>query len=281
MASPLQTLKTRLLKGALESGQQRKAYASKTKLEPHLDSELASFHALQEVLSRLTTLVHHNTNKTLWIDLDASKEFGFGIVAFHTAGENILPERKWLSSTSMQPILFLSRLLTAAEKNYWPTKLEIAGFVWVIKKLRHLVELSRTSVIIQTDHAAIFDIMQQSSITSTSSTMKMNVRLIRASQFLRQFHLIVRHKPGKEHIIPDALSRLASANNSGHDPEYSKLDALFVYHPTLVQINPDLVKRILNDYASNKWWSKIRKQLLDNKKLGVDKALLPFVLADA
>lgn len=64
--------------------------------------------------------------------------------------------------------------------------------------------------------------------------MRMNVRLVRASQFLKQFHLIVHHKPGKEHIIPDALSRLASDNNSGHDPEYSELDALFVYHTTLV-----------------------------------------------
>lgn len=59
----------------------------------------------------------------------------------------------------MQPILFLFRLLTAAKKNYWPTELEIAGFVWVIKKLRHLVKLSRQSVIIQTDNLAILDIM--------------------------------------------------------------------------------------------------------------------------
>lgn len=111
--------------------------------------------------------------------------------------------------------------------------------------------------------------------------MRMNVRLVRASQFLTQFHLIVRHKPGKEHIIPDALSRQASANNLGHDPKYFKLHAMFVYHTTLVQINLKLVKRILDGYASNKGWSKIRKQVLDNKKLEVDKALLPFVLADA
>lgn len=129
MASPLQALKTRLLKDAPESGQQRRAYVSKTKLGPPSDSELASFHALQEALSRPTTLVHHNADKTLCIDLDTSKKFGFGAVAFHTAGEDDLPEGKWPSNTSMQPILFLSRLLTAAEKNYWPTELEIAGFV--------------------------------------------------------------------------------------------------------------------------------------------------------
>ena len=110
--------------------------------------------------------------------------------------------------------------------------------------------------------------------------MRMNVRLVRASQFLRQFHLIVRHKPGKEHIISDALSRLASANSSGHIAEYAELDTLFVYHTTLVRINPDLVKRILDGYTSDGWWSRVCKQMLDNKKLEVDKALLPFVLAD-
>lgn len=86
-----------------------------------------------------------------------------------------------------------------------------------------------------------------------SSTMRMNVRLVRASQFFRQFHLIVRYKPEKKHIIPNALSRLASANNSGHDAEYAKLDTLFVYHTTLVQINPDLVKRILDGYTFDGW----------------------------
>ena len=46
LASPLQALKTRLLKGAPETGQQRRAYASKTKLGPPSDIELASFQAL-------------------------------------------------------------------------------------------------------------------------------------------------------------------------------------------------------------------------------------------
>lgn len=59
-------------------------------------------------------------------------------MAFHTT-EDILHEAKWSSSTFIQYILFLSRLLTIAKKNYWSTELKIADFVWVIKKLRHLV----------------------------------------------------------------------------------------------------------------------------------------------
>lgn len=158
----------------------------------------------------------------------------------------MLPEGKWPSNTSIQPIMFLSRLLIAAENYYWPTELKIAGFVWVIKKLRHLVESSRASVIIQTDHLAIFDIMQQSSLISTSSTMRMNVRLVKTSQFLQQFCLVVRNKPRKEHITSDALSRLASANRARYDNHYSKLNALFTYQVILVEISPDLVKRILD-----------------------------------
>ena len=92
---------------------------------------------------------------------------------------------------------------------------------------------------------------------------------------------MVRHKPGKEHIIPDALSRLASANRAGHDEVYSELDALFTYHTTLVEISPDLIKRILDGYLADDWWGKVRKQLLANDNLGPDKAILPFMFGSA
>lgn len=68
--------------------------------------------------------------------------------------------------------------------------------------------------------------------------MRMNVCIVGVSQFVQQFCLVVHHKPGKEHIIPDALNRLASANRARHNDFYSELDALFIYHVTLVQISP-------------------------------------------
>ena len=125
--------------------------------------------------------MHHDLNKTLWIDLDASKGFGFRAVVFHTSTDEKLAQGRWPSSSSVKPLFFLSRLLTAAEKNYWPTELKIAGFVWVVKKVKHLIKFSQARVIIQTNHSAILDILQYSSITSTTSTMKMNLRLVRSS----------------------------------------------------------------------------------------------------
>ena len=159
LATPLQALKTSLLQRVPLGGQQRRAYTSKTKLGTPTAQELVSFLSIQEALSQPTTLVHHDPEKTFWIDLDAFKEFGFGAIVFHTASNEIVPEGRWPSASTIQPVFFLSRLLTPAEKNYWPTELEIAGFVWVVKKVRHLIELSKFGVIIQTDHSAIIDIL--------------------------------------------------------------------------------------------------------------------------
>lgn len=111
-------------------------------LGPRTPQELVSFQSIQEVLSHPSTLIYHNPDKILWINLDASKEFGFGAVIFHTTTDEKLPQGRWPSSNSVRPILFLSRLLTTAERNYWPIELEITGFVWVIKKIRYLVKSS-------------------------------------------------------------------------------------------------------------------------------------------
>lgn len=63
--------------------------------------------------------------------------------------------------------------------------------------MRHIIKLSKAKVIIQTNHSLIIDILQQSLITSTISTMKLNLKLVQASQFLQQFRLDVKHKPKK------------------------------------------------------------------------------------
>ena len=254
---PLQAFKTFLLRVAPVSGQQRRAYTSKTRLGPPTPQEYLSFLSIQEALSQPLTLVYHDPDKTLWIDLDASKEFGFGAVVFHISTDENLPQGRWPTNSSVKPILFPSWLLTNAERNYWPTELEIAGFVWVVKKVRHLIKSSRTRVIIQTDHFAILDILQQSSITSMTPTMRMNLCLIRASQFLQRFRLDVRYKPGKKHIIPHALSHLASINVGCANASHSELDVLFTYNATLIKIHADLISRILAGYEDDEYWARL------------------------
>ena len=160
LAAPFQALKTTLVQRVLLAGQQYRARASRTKLGPPTPQELASFLSIQEALDQPSTLVHHNPEKILWIDLDAFKKFGFGAIVFHIAFGEAIPEGYWPSASAIQLILFFSRYLTPAERNYWPTELKIAGFVWVVKKVRHIIELSKANVIIQTNHSAIINILR-------------------------------------------------------------------------------------------------------------------------
>lgn len=137
-------------------------------------------------------------------------------------------------------------------------ELEIAGFVWVVKNIKHIIESFKSNIIIQTDHLAIIDILQQSLITSTIFTIRLNLRLVQASQFLQQFKLDIWHKPGREHIIPNVLSRLANANTRYPNLLYSELDILFTYNTTLIKIYPALVSQILAGYKEDLWWVRLQ-----------------------
>ena len=57
--------------------------------------------------------------------------------------------------------------------------------------------------------------------------MRLNVRLIRASQFFRQFRLNVKYKSDKKYIISDALSRLINIIKLLLFEDYLKFDVLY------------------------------------------------------
>ena len=89
--------------------------------------------------------------------------------------------------------------------------------------------------------------------------MRMNTRLVRASQFIQQFNLDIRHKSEKNHVISDALFRLASINeNERLKNEYSKLDVLsvnativYAFNATLIQMNESFRKKLINNYKED------------------------------
>jgi hypothetical protein len=151
------------------------------------------FLLLQKDLIKTILLMHFDKSKWLWIDLDEFKEFDFEVIVLHVIKK--FSKETWSIKNDIQFIMFLSRLLTTAEKNYWFTELETTNLIWVIKKVRHLIQSSKKSMIIQIDHVVIVDICKQTSIISINSVMRMNLRLVRASQFLSQFsNLKIRHK---------------------------------------------------------------------------------------
>ena len=304
IARPLQDRKTELLKPSPKGGRERKSFSANTRLLDATAAELTAFETLQTLLSQPSYLIHFNPYWVLYIDIDASKDFGFGVVIYHgweeaSAGSADSMKAENSSSTrvatgyttttkrsKIRPIMFLSRLLTEAERNYWPTELEVAALVWTIRKVRHLVESSKRKIVVYTDHSATIDIVKQASLTTTS-TLRLNLRLIRASQYLQQFDLEVRHKPGKRNVIPDALSRLASTNVSlSQRKDHAELDALHVtnayaYTTTLVEMSNDFKARIVKGYQEDPSWNKILAILKREESYhDEDAAKLPFVLGE-
>ena len=211
----------------------------------------------------------------MYINLDSSKR-GVGVIVYHVKGDPDPQKATDIRKLDIQPIMFLSKLLLTAESHYWPTELEMAGLVWAIKKLRHLVDSTVKPVIIYTDHSAITSIAKQTSLSS-SNTDKLNNRLIRASQYLAQFDIDVQYKPGKHHLVPDALSQLPVLGGI-MDPKSNILDGLTVvnamlveaievlfmperynnqgaFNVTLVEMGDELKDRLKQAYMTDERWS--------------------------
>ena len=175
--------------------------------------------------------------------------------------------------------MFLSRCLNTTEYNYWPTKLEIAEVVWVVKKIRHMIEFNlKPFVIVYTDHSAAVFISKQTTL-NIINTDKLNLRLIRVSQYLSVFNLELRHKTGKSNVVSNALSRLSQAFTIATLSDQSKgaLDALYneienwsqtylsktsfepvpVYHATLMKMSDDFKHRLRLGYVKDPHWEKL------------------------
>lgn len=310
IAKPLQERKTLLYqKSKSNNGVRHKTTAARLRLEKPTPRELNAYHQLQQIFARPTMLHHHDPKRQLYVDLDASKEWGLAAHVYHVKEDEPLrkPSRKPNAGThetdtnavkptaahpkqkSLQPILFLSRQLKPAETRYWPTELEMAGIVWVVKKIRHLIEASTSNTIIYTDHSAAIGLVRQTSL-NTTSVEKLNLRLIRASEYLQRFRIELRHKPGKTNIVPDALSRLASRDYDTTGSDEAELDALIAdaypvstivdaYPVSMIQVSDDFKARVQQGYQEPRW-QRIMSTVKRNNELGENAAKLPYVLKD-
>jgi hypothetical protein len=257
----LQKLKTKLLKNSSTKAR-RKEFINRTRII-FINREIISFLLLQKNLIKITLLIHFDKIKWLWIDLDEFKKFDFEVIVFHVIKK--FSKEIWSTKDDIQLIMFLNRFLTSTKKNYWSIELKTTELIWIIKKVKHLIQFFEKSIIIQTNHAAIFDICKQTSIINTNFVMKMNLRLMRIFQFLSQFsNLKIRHKFEKYHLISDALLRLQSLNKENLSNDHAQLNKLFVdhnvihaYNTTLTKLSSKFRKRIIDDYFKNELWKKI------------------------
>lgn len=94
---------------------------------------------------------------------------------------------------------------------------------------------------------------------STSSTNKLNLRLIRASDYIQRFNIVLRHKSEKMHIVPDVLFRLPTDNFENKLDSKKELDVLFII--SVVEMNDEFRIKIIEEYKTDPIWRKVAQTI--------------------
>ena len=261
----LQERKTNLLKKAFLFERARKTYTFKTRLISSTFDEIEFFRILQKHLSSFFFLNHFDHTRQFYIDLDTSKKNEIDAMIYHVSLTSTISREEYSQRTKVQFILFLSRLQSSAKIRYWSIELKIVEFVWVLRKIRHLIESFKLSIIVYIDHEISVEIVKQTSL-STSFIDKLNLRLIRASEYIQRFLLNIRHKSKKLYVVSDALSRLFTSNKLSSNDDKDELDVLFTIF--MIEMNSKFKAKMIDEYKKNFVYVKIFNMLSkDSNKL--------------
>jgi len=160
-----------------------------TKLSKHLGppnpEQRGAFEALKQRLLCPPILALPRLNGDYILDVDASyKQLGCSLLQRQPDGE-------------FQPVGYYSRESEPREENYFVTEIEAHGVVWAVTYLRSYLE--GTHFIVRCDHSALRGIFM-----GKSPSQRLNRWRIR----LAEYDIEVQHRPGKDHKVADAVSRL-------------------------------------------------------------------------
>ena len=159
-----------------------------------------AFNDLKTAFTRAPVLHHWVPDRQITVETDASDYAIAGILSITS------------DSGELHPIAFHSRTLTGAELNYDTHNKELLAIFEAFKVWRHYLEGSGTPVDVVTDHK---------NLEYFSTTKLLTRRQARWSEYLSQFNMIIRFRPGKLGAKPDALTRRWDVYPKEGDSDYS------------------------------------------------------------
>lgn len=149
------------------------------------ESAVESFNKIKEALSSKPCVKPYDLNSSVCLRVDASEYSIRGVLLQHN-----------------HPVMFLSRKLTASEKNYSKIEREPLAISWAVERSRKML-LGRKFTI-QTDHEPLkYTFQPQKGLSKTISA-----RLTRWALRLSAFDFDIEYVAGKLMTDADALSRL-------------------------------------------------------------------------
>lgn len=147
---------------------------------------------VKSLLITAPVLANPDFSKKFFLHCDAS-DFGIGAVLVQHDDEG-----------NERPIAFMSKKLNTSQRNYSFTERECLAALEAIKKFRCYLELQEFEVI--TDHSSLLWLMRQQDLSG---------RLARWVFKLQPYRFSISHRKGKDHVVPDSLSRIPQAEVSG------------------------------------------------------------------
>lgn len=153
------------------------------------ERQQTAFEALKRALSTAPVLRRPDPDLPYILYTDASDQ-AVGAVLMQDAGEG------------PQPIAYLSRRHSPAERNYPTREKELLAIVEALKEWRYYLAASEVAVF--TDHDSLRYLMTQ--------RLPLMGRMARWLEATQEFNLSIGYVPGKANVVADALSRIELAS---------------------------------------------------------------------
>ncbi len=261
MTESLQKRKTTLSREVSKDlNNARKTRISRISLINSIKKKLNVFQLLQKQFRKFSVLTHYNLNLSLYVNLNAFKVYDFDAIVYHIINEK------------SRSILFLSRELNFAEKNYWFTELKIVDVVWVVHQMHHMIEFTKKLLItMYTDHSTTISIARQISLFFFN-TDKLNLKLVWTSQYLFTFKLNIKYKFNNKNLILNALFHLLRERSFNETSSIEIKEILkslhtavknlknhctYTFAVSLVEMSANFRQRLLQAMKINKRWKDI------------------------
>ncbi|GFX96759.1 retrovirus-related Pol polyprotein from transposon 17.6 [Trichonephila clavipes] len=115
-----------------------------------------------------------------------------------------------------KPVVYASRTLSSAERNYTVTERECLEVIWALNKLR--TYLGSLPVKVITDHAAL---------TRLTNGKLLSIRMIRCVLKLAEFNIEWEHRSGTQNAVFDVLSRSPVESSVGEEVNCAIISDLY------------------------------------------------------
>ena len=181
-----------------------------------------AFNMVKDRIAKASTLAYYDVKVPTIVSADASS-YGLGAV--------LLQEQ----NSTLVPIAFASRSLSDTERGYAQIEKECLAAVWACEKFsQYLVGLP--SFQLETDHKPLVPILMTKDLDRTP------LRCQRMLMRMMRFNAKVVHRPGKELLIADALSRFPTNKQDSQIQEV--VDSYIEYFEEDTSVTPDRLNKI-------------------------------------